>query len=431
MSLDLIFYLYSLHKLRKNQWLGPSELEKLQFDKLKALLHHAYYKVDYYHRLFECADIKPEDIKDIQVLAKIPTTTRKELQSLPKEDIVAKDADKLHLSNLRTSGSTGMPLNIFVGSREIILRWLLYRRMYFDNGGKLSDKELRIVNYQKFKDKQWFQRLGILRVKNISLFEDIENQMKAILEYKPEIIRSQGSTLKNLAAEINNKKIKIKRPRIIFSTSELLTKQDKALISSMFRAELFDYYTCNECGTIAWECKKHTGYHINSDSVIIEFLKEDGTKAKAGEEGEIVITSLNSYTMPFIRYKLGDIGVPSDEQCPCGRTFPLMKIISGRVNDHIILPDGRKISPYTIMSTMDGITEIKKYQILQEKENKIKLSIFQYENFSEKTITRIHKRFKAILDYDLEIEYAIVKEVPHEKNSKFQVIFSNACNNNK
>lgn len=119
MPLNLVSYLYNLHKLRKNQWLSPIELQKLQEKKLKALLHHAYYKVDYYRRLFDKAGIKPEDIKNIQDIVKIPIITRKELYALPKKEIIAKDVDLTRCLNLRTSGSTGMPLDIFLLKKNI------------------------------------------------------------------------------------------------------------------------------------------------------------------------------------------------------------------------------------------------------------------------------------------------------------------------
>jgi len=415
-------YLYNLHKLRKNQWRNPSELNKLQLEKLKALLHNAYYKVDYYRRLFDHAGIKPEDIKTVKDLSKIPITSRREIQALPKGEIIAKDA--FVVWQLRTSGSTGIPLDISLGVREINTRQLFYRRMYFANSGKLTDKQLIITSEQNFRSRQWFHNLGVLREKYISIFEDIENQLKAILEFKPDIISGYASSLKNLAIEAQKQKIKNINPRMLFSTAELITEQDREFISSVFKADLFDYYACNECGVIAWECKEHFGYHIDSDNVIVEFIKEDGTEAKAGEEGEIIITSLNSYTMPFIRYKIGDVGVPSDEKCPCGRTLPMMKIIAGRINDCIKLPDNRKICPYILMITMDGIKGVRKYSIHQEEKNKIRIDILQNEDTSPETLMQINKKYKEIFGRDVNVEVTICKEYHRKEEGKLKTIFS-------
>lgn len=428
MPLNLIPYLYNLHKVTKNQWQDLSKLQKLQDNKLKALIKHAYEKVDYYRILFDQAGIKPEDIKSTQDIAKISITTRKEFQALPKSEIVATGVDLSRCLNLCTSGSTGMPLDIFMSPIEMRLSQLYYRRILLENGSKFTDRIVIIVNPHNFGFKQWFHRvgafIGILKEKKISIFDDTESQLKTILEFKPEIIHSYASTLKNLAVEIEKRKIKNINPRIIFSTAESMDKQDKGFISSVFKSEIFDYYSSNECGPIAWECKAHTGYHINSDNIIVEFLKEDGTYAKAGEEGEIVITSLNSYTMPFIRYKLGDIGVPSDEQCPCGRTLPMIKKIIGRSNDYFMLPSGKRIYAFALRHILRDIPGISQYQMIQQKKDKVRINIVKDEDFSSDTIFEIEENCKHILEDNITIEINIVEGIPGSTTGKFHAIKS-------
>jgi phenylacetate-CoA ligase len=424
MLFNLTFFLYHLQHLIRNQWRSPAELESIQLEKLKALVHHAYHNVTYYRRLFDQSGLKPEDIQSLQDLSKIPLTTRKTLQSLPQQEIIAKGVDLKRCLNLRTSGSTGMPLNIFVDSREVALRWLFYRRMYFANGGRLRDREARITTPRNFSAGKRFQSLGILRIKYLSVFDDIEVHLKIILQFKPNLIRSYVSNLKNLAYEISKRNIRELRPRIIFSTAEVLTKQDRDLIVSTFHSELFDYYACNECGIIAWECQEHSGYHIDCENAILEFIKEDGTRAESGEEGEIIVTVLDSYTMPFIRYKLQDIGIPSDEMCPCGKNLPLMKSIVGRSNDCIILPNGKKVSPFALMIAMDSISEVKTYQIIQEEKNKIKINVFQKQELGAKTIVKIKEKFKEILGENIEICPELVEAPAGGKKNKFRIIIS-------
>jgi len=425
MSANLIPYLYQLHKLIKDQRLSPPKLEELQVKKLKALLHHAYHKVDYYKRLFDQASFSLDDINTLHDIVKIPITTRRKIQSLSKEEIIAKYVNPAYCLNLRTSGSTGMPLDIFVSAKEIMSRWLFYRRMYFENSGKLQDRALIITSPQNFRNRtQWFNKLGILKEKYISIFDDTESQLEAILELRPQIIRSYASALKNLAIEIQDHKIKGISPRIVFSTAELLTRKDREFIASVFKSNVFDYYACLESGIIAWECKQHSGYHINSDNVIVEFIKEDGTPAQAGEEAEVVITSLNSYTMPFIRYKLDDIGVLSDERCPCGITLPLMKIIAGRTNDCIILPSGRRISPFFLTGLLRDISGINQFQIVQQRIDKIKLNIVKNHRFSIETISKLRENCNNILKANIEIEINIVEKIDNNNSGKFQVVRS-------
>jgi len=417
-------YLYNLQKLRKNQWLSPSELEELQQKKLRTLLYHAYYKVDYYRRLFNRAGIRPEDIKDIRDLVKIPVTSRKELQSLSKLEIIAWDTDPLCLRNLRTSGSTGIPLDIFVSPEEINSRWLSYRRMYFENGGKWSDREVSITTAENLTRKEWHCYLGILKMRYLSIFENIDSQLKFISEFKPDVIQGYLSAVKNLAIEIKKKNMRNIHPRIIFTTAELMTKQDREFFNSVFKAELIHYYACNECGIIAWECKEHSGYHINSDRMIVEILKEDGTLSNHGEEGEVVVTSLDSHVMPFIRYKVGDIGMLSNEKCPCGRKFPMIKNITGRSNDCISLPNGNIVSSYKLTTAIENFPEVYNYQIIQDKKDRIKVNIVKNERLSPGAIIKIRENFRNILGENIEVLINEVDEIIRKDSGKFKVLES-------
>lgn len=427
MFLNPILYPYKLYKLGKSQRKSPYELEKLQEKRLKNLIQHAYNKVNYYRKLFDRTGIKPEHIKTIQDLVRIPITTRKELQALPKREIIARDIDLSRCFDLHSSGSTGIPLVIFLGIREIISRGLFYRRMFSENGCRFMDKNktMIITNPQHFRiSKIWFNYLGILQEKYISTLEEPQKQLKVILEFKPQIIRGVASSLKNLAIEIQKKRIKGINPRLIFSTAELMSKQDREFITSIFKAELFDYYSCHECGIIAWECKEHLGHHIDIENVIVEFIKEDGTYAKTGEEGEVVITSLDSYTMPFIRYKIGDIGVPSDERCPCGRTLPLIKRILGRSNDYFILPNGKKVYFYFLRQALRDIMEVGQFQMIQQRKDKVRINIVKNDDFSLKTIVKIKENCKVILGNDVELAINIVEKINNSGCGKLQDIKS-------
>lgn len=420
-------YLYDLYNLRRNLRLSRLELEKLQERKLRTLLRYTYNKVGYYKRLFDKAGITPQDIQTLQDLSKLPITDKNDLQVLPKEEITAKDIDPLCLFNIRTSGSTGAPLDIFVSRQELMLRWAFYRRMYLRNGAKLSDKELAISTRSNFSHRNWFEKFGILRRKCISVSCDTEKQLKAILEFNPNIIGgyTYSSALKNLAVEIKERQIRSIKPRIIFSTAELLTKQDRAFISEAFQCELFNFYSCNECGIIAWECNKHSGYHINSDNVIVEFIKEGTTPVGYGEEGDVIITSLNSYAMPFIRYRLQDVAIPLEKECQCGINFPMVKIVTGRTNDYFAMPDGRKISPFTITETIERVPGVCRYQALQQGLNEVRIDIVKDKKGASDIINNVRGNAKELFGDAIKVEVNIVQELSSNNISgKFQAVKS-------
>jgi len=98
-------------------------------------------------------------------------------------------------------------------------------------------------------------------------------------------------------------------PKLIFTRAELLTGKDRKQINEVFDTGVIDLYGTAEFGVLAWECKKHQGYHINSDIILVEAIKDN--QQVHGEEGQAICTDLTNYTMPFIRYALGDIVILS------------------------------------------------------------------------------------------------------------------------
>lgn len=431
MSSNPFFGLRALYEIKKNLSLSAIQIKDMQVQKLQTLITHAYMNVPYYRSLFDKIGIKPKDIKTRSDLSKIPITTKSHLQNLDFEEKVIKDINKSRCLNLRTSGSTGRPLDIFVTENEILrTKTLVFLNMYLENGCQLTEKILRVVTPSFITKKRlWFQRLGILREYFISIFDDINVQLNTFLQTRPHAIRGFTLGIKSLALKVKEMEIKFKPPKVIFTTAEVLNPMDRRLISSTFQADVIDYYCCNEVGIIAYECKEHDGYHINDDNVIIEFIREDGTPCKSGEEGKIIITSLNRYTMPFIRYQIGDKGIPTDKPCRCKRVSSLIETIIGRDNDQIILPDGNVVSSHLLLNIIIGIPGILAYQIIQKEIDSISINIVKDKDFSDDLlVNRIKKECHNVLDGKIKIEPLIVDEIPKEKTGKFKVVKSEINN---
>jgi phenylacetate-CoA ligase len=148
----------------------------------------------------------------------------------------------------------------------------------------------------------------------------------------------------------------------------------------------------------------------------MEFLK-DGKAVKPDEEGEITVTVLNNYSMPFIRYNLNDIASYSGQMCPCGRTFPLINQINGRKNDYMISDDGSKISYFT--SYFNGLApNVFEYQIIQEDINLFKVLIVpgkSYKSEGENIFIPVIKKFFP----NAEIDIKLVKAIERAPSGKF------------
>jgi len=419
-----------LWKIGKSQRLSPSELEELQNRKLRALIKHAYENVPYYHKLFSSVNLSPEDIRIKKDLVKIPITSRKTLQELPISERFARGVNINKCMRCRTSGSSGMPLDVFLSKKEMSYRIAMQTRVY---GFNLTDKKVNMLDREPLppkgspatifrKLKQYLNHLGLWRRYYFSLFEEPCELVSKLLEVRPDVIETQPSTLKLLSEFAKKKNITGISPKSIFTRAELLSREDRKQIEDVFNTKLTDLYGTTEFGIVAWECEKHQGYHINSDIVVVEAIKEN--QQVYGEEGQVVCTDLTNYTMPFIRYALGDIIVLSKQKCSCGRNFPLIELVEGRTNDFVTLASGKILPPVLLLLCLEKIDGINQYKLIQEKINMFNVQIVKGQNFKEATIEEVRKKLKDILGRNAQIKIDIVEEIPRDKSGKVRPLES-------
>jgi phenylacetate-CoA ligase len=214
-------------------------------------------------------------------------------------------------------------------------------------------------------------------------------------------------------------------PSRIFTSSEMLDLKTRKKIEGSFKAELFDIYGCTEVKEIAWECQEHNGYHINSDWLLIEFIK-DG-KAMVEGEGSIVVTSLYNQGMPLIRYELGDTGKLLEGRCPCGRGLPLMAPALGRSVDYFILPDNSIISPYIMTCAVENIEGMKQYQIVQEEKRVVIVNIIPNSQFNKESKQNIKSTLEQVLT-GVAVYVNLVEEIAREENGKYRIVISKVKN---
>jgi phenylacetate-CoA ligase len=252
-----------------------------------------------------------------------------------------------------------------------------------------------------------------------------EEQIKKLKKINPDVIYCFPSTLYLLGKIIMRNGIDGINPRIIISHGEILTKNSRKLIESAFEAEVFDQYGSTEFNRMGWECKMHEGLHIDVDSIVLEVIKDgEMEQVSAGGRGNIIVTGLANRLMPFIRYKIGDIGILSDEECECSRTFPLLERIEGRQDDFIVLPSRRIIAPRSIVHSIMNIKGIWKFKVVQKKKNKIEIKVVKDKDFSENIILEIEKKIKEVLAEPIEIDIKIVDDIPRNKHGKLKAIES-------
>ena len=415
--------LYQLRALRKNTWLSSTDLEKMQLKRLRSLLSYADQNVPFYHQRFKKAKFDPDDFKSIEDLRRIPILTKEDVQK-NFASLTSKKVDVDKCDREVTSGSTGNPLAILAEKRVDPLFGANRLRHYVENGGRVFKDKYALLTVVRDPVKRTafgssLEKFGFFKRAKFNTQSPIEEVFNNLAEFNPQVIDSYPSFLIMLAREIE-KREKVIAPRLVFGFGELLDERSRKIINSAFGTEIIDTYGCTEAGDIAWECSERTGYHINADLVATEFVK-DNEHVAGGESGEILLTPLWNYAMPLIRYKIGDVGKPCDELCSCGRGLPLMKILEGRFEDFIILPDGKVISPLNNLTYFDKFECVTEYRIIQETMNKLVLQVVLKEGTKENEFEKFKDNF--INEFkDVTIEIEVLDSIP--RTGKFRRVVS-------
>lgn len=437
MITNYLRYLRILHTLQNNVWLKTSELEAIQEKKLRAILNHAYRNVPYYHRLFDSVGVKPDDIKTIEDLSKIPIITKSQLKNANKE-IIARNVDLNNCVEQATSGSTGDPLTLLFSKEDVLYAGASYDLVRIENGFKLfRDVLLSTTGESVTSNKKWYKHLGILRRESLNVFDSLDTQIQLLKKIKPDAMWGYPSAIKLLAKEVQEKAIKSISPRLIFTASEVFDQETRDFINSVFNVDLFDVYGSWEAGAcMAWECGEHAGYHMSMDSVLMEFLDENGERVSVGERGKVVVTNLHSYAMPIIRYEIGDFAIPTDEECSCGRGGYLMKAIEGRSKDVLVTSNGKIIVssfvPYLFYpdciyseATIKQYQKIKQFQVIQKSKNEIIVKIIKEPESDEEEFNYILTNFKNVFGESIDIKLIFVESIPPLPSGKSTYVISN------
>jgi len=209
----------------------------------------------------------------------------------------------------------------------------------------------------------------------------------------------------------------------IVTSSETLYDHDREFIETVFGCPVFNRYGSREFGNLAHECDHHQGLHIYTEHAYVECLRNN-KPAGPGEKGELVITSLDNYGLPFIRYRIGDYGEMSDTPCSCGRGFPLLKSVDGRVFDVIAAPNGRFIPGTYWTIVFRTVSGIRQFQLVQEALTALTIKLVVDQSFQKSDLSKLCAQIEERCGPDMHLNFEFVDDIPLTKAGKRKFIVS-------
>ncbi|MCK5628144.1 phenylacetate--CoA ligase family protein [Candidatus Bathyarchaeota archaeon] len=426
--------LYLLATANRRLYWDKEKIQRYQEKHLRSVVRYAYNFVPFYHEKYRAAGIDPNDIKRIQDLSKLPIVKSDEFKKQVPSQLVSKEFEIEKLKKVSTSGSTGKPLVVHINRSEDAWRKAIYMRANISCGQRPRDHWVVLTAPCHFHDTTGLQRkLGIFAQTVVSLFESTDQKIRQVEEARPDVLDGYSSSLLLLAKVAEQQNLTTIQPRLMFGSSESIAPRSRRYLEKVFGAPFYDQFGCSELDRTAWQCPRKQGYHMDVDSVITQFIGKDGGEVALGEPGEVVYTSLFNYSMPFIRYAIGDVGVPSEEDCSCERGLPLMKVVEGR-QDHLLpLPNNRVLSPLFFAHLMDYFKynyNVEQYFLRQRKLDFIEVNIKKRTDVvDDQTMASelkyyLESNFMPEESYGVRFEVIILDEIPIPKTGKLMAVFS-------
>ena len=419
-----------LHELMITQSLAPDELRALQRSKLRDLLMHAASNTRFYRQWFREAGVDVQTDDPLDVLAALPLLDKATIRD-SLGHMLWRDAPG-GLTRSETGGSTGEPLIFYFGRRRQAYDQAARMRSHRWFGVDVGEREL----YLWGSPIEWTKTDAIKRFRDslsnhllLNAFEMSPARMDHYLDvldrYRPSALYGYPSSLALWADHARGRGRSLNRGRLkaVFVTGETCSADQREKLEKFFGVPVADGYGSREGGFIAHQCPQGS-MHITAENILLEIVDPQGQPVAIGESGEIVVTHLDAYAMPLIRYRTGDLGRLKAGRCACGRGLPMMDVIEGRVTDFIYLPDGTIKHALSIIYPLRQTEGMRQFRVTQSKDYRVLVEVVADDRAKRISREAVIRSVRPVLGDDVPLEVRLVDHVPTSSSGKHHHVVS-------
>lgn len=411
-------FISSLKSWRKILKRDAASLHSLQSQKLKALLEFSSSHSPFYRDQNIARSADPN-----VWLRSFPVLPKKSFRD-NLEHIVTKPLDG-NLATVMSSGSTGPPSKVYFtkdeisSTRALQIIWWEWAGYRFGNSLLQTGVNMNRTLEKRVKDK-------LLNTRYISAMNHSEAQILEelnLLRKEPrDHFVAYASSLYLFAKTALAHGIRDVRFKSVISLGEKLLPQFRETIEKAFSCKAFDTYGASEGFLIASQCNQGK-YHLMSPHLVVELLDEEDQEVAPGQIGRVVLTGLDNFTTPMIRYEVGDLAVKGlTNTCTCGLELPILEEVIGRLTEFLLTPSGTYITVQTVVRVLKHFPEIEQFKVIQVESDLYKLLYISPKPQKEVREPEIKAMFEEAMGEPLRFEFEKVDELPKAKTGKFQLI---------
>jgi len=422
--------------IRINEWAlqqaekyTSEEIKNLQSRRLRRLIKVAYKEVPFYKKRLNSLGIRPSDIKSIEDFTKISLLNKAKLQTIPFSELISYKKSAQRAIQIHTFGTTGRPLKIYYDL------WLLARSCAFrtrkfrwlvSHENLLKGKNVIYISMLARVDKYAEDFIKVIPVPHfLEYIPQARDKIYELCKKNICVIQANPSLMFKLGELIQRERGTFPLGGIVIS-GEKLDSERKKFLQDVFECQVGGAYTNTEAGgSIAQTCRAGR-YHINSDQCFVEVVDEDGKNLSFGKIGRIVISNLNNFLMPFIRYDTGDIGSILEDRCTCDSPFPIINF-EGRNIALMRLPGGKIVHQLSCIRLLARRSEwIRAYKIIRKDTYNFEVLIEANPHHTAGDIEDLKGEFEKTLGADIRIEFKFVSQIERPDGLRFLPFISMA-----
>ena len=417
-----------LTKIRQVEFLNKKDLVALQAEKLKRLLRHAYDSVPYYrdvladHKVVVDGEVRLDNFSSLPLLTK---------------EIVREQGDRLHASDISdrksysntSGGSTGEPVCLLQDKQYDA--WNIATKLYFNwaLGKDVGDSEIKFWGSDRdilagslaLKDRMINRLYHREFVNTYRLGSHELDQLIALNNrFKPVAYWSYMESALELARYLAKHPQTFVPPKFVISTIGPLTDDVRGEIQTHMKCPVYNQYGSREVGGMSCECPSQQGMHTFPWWNRVEVVDDANLPMDQGE-GRVVVTTLENYSMPLIRYDIGDVAIADGYGCECGRHSFKLKTVMGRTLGYFKKPDGALAHSHFLVQALFFRDWIKRFQVVQDRLDHILIRVEKVANIEAppEDLTDITRKTKVLMGAACAVEFVFVPEIARSASGKY------------
>jgi phenylacetate-CoA ligase len=412
--------------LAKTERWTAEQLGVHQLIRLRELVEHARSTVPFYaERLRGLAPGQPRALEEWRA---VPALERADLQergeqlkspTVPSGHAVVREAT--------TSGSTGAPVTVVVdetvnGLEQVFgLRYhQLYERDLTQKAAIIrAIKDGSAAAPGGGRERRWSPHPLSGELVLLDVRSTVHEQLEWLARESPAYLATYATNAAELARTAEREGRRLPGLREVSTFAEVVPEGLEELLLRVWSAKHADAYSTSEFGFLAFRCAGGSGYHVQSEHVLLEILRADGTPCAAGETGRVVVTALHNFAMPLLRYALGDFAEVGAE-CVCGRRLPVIQRIRGRVRNMLTLPNGERVWPLFGTNEISRVAPVRQFRLVQKTRKALVLELSVTRALDRTEEQQLRELVLGTLGHPFDLELAYLPAIARAESGKFE-----------